>query len=376
MTNIAWLYDKDHSLNPFFGLAIHSLVKEGFGVTIIDRACHHIDDAYKHIRLGVKTAFLWKRVRIKGYGILMRWLSLFSMLFRVLREKPSIIITSLPTDGMVGWMAKILLKTRLVYYPFELYGEQDQRVWTFWRKCEAWLLSRGADSVITQNDYRAQIYVNERKARVSPAVVHNYKQKRSAGHSGRLRELLNLSEDSRIVLYEGQLQRGRLLDKLLEATLYFPEKTILVLMGEAMPWWKNNASELLSLPKIAAHTFIAPYVPHKEVLEYIADADVGVIIYDGNIRNNYFCEPGKLSDYVFAGVPVAVPDFPTIAPVVRKYGIGAVFERPLPREIAGAVRFILSHPRQAWSPALEKAAEELTWESQEPGFLKAVSGRG
>ena len=131
---------------------------------------------------------------------------------------------------------------------------------------------------------------------------------------------------------------------------------------------------LLKDPTIAGKVLVAPFIQHENLLEYVADADVGVLIYDSNSRNSLYCEPGKLSDYVFAGVPVAASRLPTLEPVIRRLGIGETFANPTPQEIAQAINKVLSVPKANWKNALEKAREELAWETQVETFLEAVSG--
>jgi hypothetical protein len=93
------------------------------------------------------------------------------------------------------------------------------------------------------------------------------------------------------------------------------------------------------------------------------------------VRNNVLCEPGKLGDYVTSGVPVIAPAFPTIEPVVRELDIGVCFARGEPPEIARAIMTVLKKGKLAWRDALQDASDELIWETQEAGFLYAVSGR-
>jgi glycosyltransferase involved in cell wall biosynthesis len=293
---------------------------------------------------------------------------------QAVRARPDCIIATLPHAALAGWAAAAHLKARLVYYPFELFGEQSGHVSRTLRRLERLTLRYGIDSLITQNEARGRVYREERGARVTPVIVHNYKPQRAARHTGRLRALLGLGDDVRIVLYQGQLVHGRWLDRLLLAAPALPPGVQLVFMGEVFPWWTAEAEPLLRDPAIGARVHVAPWVPYAELMEYVADADAGVIIYDDRVRNNYLCEPGKLSDYVSAGVPVVAPDFPTIEPVVRQYGLGRCFSGGDPRLIAHAISEVLACPRAAWQPVLQRAARELIWETQLPAFLSAVAG--
>jgi glycosyltransferase involved in cell wall biosynthesis len=289
--------------------------------------------------------------------------------------RPRIIMATLPMPLYTGWIAAKMLGARLVYYPFELFGEQAAPVSEILKQREIRVLSKGIDAVITQNEERAKIYTDERKARVKPVIVHNYKKRAAAIPTGKLRSLLKLPPHISIVLYEGILNKGRCLEQLVKAAAYLPGDTRLVLMGEKkLSWWTPVMEPLLKDPALAGKVLVAPFIPHENLLEYVADADVGILIYDSHSRNSLYCEPGKLSDYVFAGVPMAASRLPTLEPVIRRLGIGETFAAPTPQEIAQAINKILSVPKANWRAALEKAREELAWETQVPAFLRAVLG--
>jgi glycosyltransferase involved in cell wall biosynthesis len=362
---VVWLYARDHTKHPFISLAAKSLVEAGYVVSVLDFAARPGNTSYQHIPV------TWpSKLR---YGLSLPYF--LNVLRHILAKRPAIIIATLPIPAAVGWLAATLLGSRLVYYPFELYGEQVLPVPTLLRKLEIQILSRGIDALITQNEDRAKIYLQERHARVKPIIVHNYKPRQKVNSSGKLRNLLCLPSECRIVLYEGILDMGRCLDRLVQAAVYLPEDSRLVLMGETkLSWWTPVLEPMLNDPAIARKILVAPWVPQADLLEYVADADVGIIIYEPGPRNNYYCEPGKLSDYVFAGVPIAASGFPTIEPIIRRYGIGETFASPEPVEIAQAITSVLSVPKDTWQLALERAREDLAWETQVTAFLKAVSG--
>jgi glycosyltransferase involved in cell wall biosynthesis len=291
--------------------------------------------------------------------------------------KPQIVISSLPTALLVGYFLKKKYGIRLIYYPLELYGEQTSPYSRLLKLAERWILRNGVDALVTQNNHRARVYEEERGYRGRSIIVHNYKPKTSVSPKGKLRRKLNLSEDVRIVLYEGLLTRGRRLANLVSTAQYLPENVKLVLIGKIDNkdnWWNHNILPRLEKPEIGEKIEILEWVPHEELLSYVADADAGVIIYDDEPRNNYYCEPGKLSDYIFTMVPVAAPNFPTIGPVIKEYRIGTTFDDFEPRTIAGAISEILKKPRSSWENALTLASEALNWSTQEPQFLEAVFG--
>ena len=289
-------------------------------------------------------------------------------------ERPDVIISTGPQGAAIAWIANLFSKARMVYYSLELYGEQHNHLRWWWKPFERAFVRHGIDALVTQNEERARIYATERGASVKPTIVHNYKPRRDIVPTGRLRELLRVDPSIRIVLYEGLLGRGRWLDRLALSAAHLPANARLVFMGTPSDWWLKEVQPVLNSPELSGKVLLAPWVPHAQLLQYVADADVGVIIYDDAVRNNYYCEPGKLSDYVLAGVPVIAPCFPTIEPVVRRYKVGAVFEDPSPQNIAAAITKVLNTPKSIWQEAIEAARKDLVWETQYPSLEQAIFG--
>jgi glycosyltransferase involved in cell wall biosynthesis len=369
---ITWLYFGDHSKHPFIRIGVRSLAGRGHDVGVWDVSPQRARNGYRHRAVAAD-------LNARGGGSAASRLAYLRLLItaptHLLVERPDAVIVTMPHMIPVAMMARQLLGSRVVYYPFEVLGEQAGRVNRLWLVLERFFISRVVDALITQNEERAAIYRSERGARVEPAIVHNYKPRAPGVRApGRLRALLGLRENERIVLYEGLLVHGRWLDKLIRSARYLAEGTTLVLMGEPTPWWEAEGKHLAEDPALGRRVKIAPFVPHEELPGYVVDADAGVIIYDRSCRNNYFCEPGKLGDYVRAGIPVIAPDFPTIGPVIRRYRIGVTFSDADPAKIARAIETAVAAPESAWAAGLESASRELVWETQEHAFLNAVTG--
>jgi glycosyltransferase involved in cell wall biosynthesis len=376
---VVWLYEKSHLKQPFIQLGVESLHRAGCRVVLINMLNATLRDRpYTHVGLLDRSRFRWLTPRLlKQYGAYRFGLLLpLIMLVHALRHRPHIVVANLPVGLRVGAWMKWLLGCRLVYYPLELYGEQASPFSRVWKWQERRCLGR-VDALITQNPQRAEVYTRERGARVRPTIVSNYKRRHAVEPSEQLRDRLNIPTGRAIVMYEGMLTDGRWLERFVRSAPFLPGHAHIVLMGKidnAHGWWDGTMAGLLQDPAIRDRVSILPWVKPDHVMGYVAGADVGLIIYDDRSRNNFFCAPGKLSDYVLAGVPVVAPAFPSIAPVIDRYGIGATFEVPEPQAIARAVERVLSVPRATWRAALARAANDLVWETQEPHFLSAVLG--
>jgi glycosyltransferase involved in cell wall biosynthesis len=320
-------------------------------------------------RAVLKWAANIRRLTIDTWDVYLRGFA------RLMKLDGEVMIASRPEAAFWACLVAKLKRMRFVYFPFELYGEQITRPNPLVAAFERFMLKRCVDAVLTQNECRARILVEERGARVEPLIVHNYKPIRPEDRPlGRLRARHGIGPDKKIVLYEGVIVDGRWLEFVAQSVLHLPEDVVVVMMGQEKLKWRSVHAEEIKAALATGRLILAGPVPHEELLDYVADADVGVIIYDDSVRNNVFCEPGKLSDYISVGVPVVAPNFPTIGPVVRGYGLGLCFDGHSPQAIAATLTAVLETPKSSWAGALRRACAELTWETQVPNLLAAVQG--
>jgi glycosyltransferase involved in cell wall biosynthesis len=67
-------------------------------------------------------------------------------------------------------------------------------------------------------------------------------------------------------------------------------------------------------------------VPPTELVEALRDHDVGLIINRPVTRNDELVFPNKLFEYLMAGLAVAVPRLPGMAPLVESERVGVTYE--------------------------------------------------
>jgi hypothetical protein len=110
------------------------------------------------------------------------------------------------------------------------------------------------------------------------------------------------------------------------------------------------------------------------VMPYVAGADLGIVIYEPINRNNYYCAPTKLYEFVMARVPVAVARLPELEGFLDEFPAGILVESLSPDGIAAAVNCFFAQSEgqhQAMAAVLERARASLSWEAQETLYLGA-----
>lgn len=124
--------------------------------------------------------------------------------------------------------------------------------------------------------------------------------------------------------------------------------------------------------KVAYHGF----VPWRQVSGLLAASDVGLMLLQPT--PSYVASTGegsvKLFEYMMAGLPVIVSDFPHLRTLIKGIGCGICVDPSNPAEAAGAARFLFSHPgiRERMGERGRAAAMgKYNWEN-ESGKLIAV----
>jgi glycosyltransferase involved in cell wall biosynthesis len=223
--------------------------------------------------------------------------------------------------------------------------------------------TRAAAAVITVNDsIAAELH---RRYGVDPVVVMNCPPLSTAPAKPVMRKKLGLGKRP-TVIHHGVLGPGRGIDILVGAIPDLPPQTAVVLLGNGP--LAADLAEAAKAPAYRDRLYVVPAVPMTEVAAWLADADVGVIPFQAVDRNNVLGTPNKLFEYMAAGVPVVVSDFPEMRRIVAEIGAGLAVDTTDPRRLAGAIADLLAEPPAARKErrARERAAAETAynWEAQ------------
>jgi glycosyltransferase involved in cell wall biosynthesis len=273
-----------------------------------------------------------------------------------------------------GYVGSKVTGSRLIYDSHELetdrnpnyYPDTRWKRWV-WRQAERLLIGR-ADGVITVSPSIAAELA--RLYGISPPVViRNCPDLIDLPSPGSLRSWLGLPKDSQIILYQGGLQEGRGLENLLRAVAQVPEATLVLLGdGPSRPRLEALGREL----GIEGRLFLPGIVPLRDLLRYTRDAQLGVYLYQNTCLSHYYTLPNKLFEYLMAGVPVLVSDFPDIRQILRETGAGMAVDPDHIGAIADGLRRMLSDPEalMEMSRRARLAAEtRYNWQMESQALL-------
>jgi glycosyltransferase involved in cell wall biosynthesis len=186
---------------------------------------------------------------------------------------------------------------------------------------------------------------------------------------------LGLPSERRIVLYMGQVMRGRGLRQLFEA-ISLIDAADLVVAGFG-PDYERYRAIAAALPHADRIHFLGAVTP-ADIPGWTRGADVAAMPVQPDTLNHRLNTPTKLYDAMGVGVPVVASDLPGIAPIVRETGCGALCDPTDPVDIARAIRAIIDAPADdrlaLRQRSLRAARMRYSWQVQARELLRVYDG--
>ncbi|MBI5646421.1 MAG: glycosyltransferase [Ignavibacteriae bacterium] len=318
-------------------------------------------------RLSTRQSRAWKLARFAEYMV--------RVFFFVLRTRCTIVVAHDLPAAIPSWLAARLSRKRIVYNAHELWGESNGITApfpAFWRTLDRFLCPR-VDALITPEENRARIYRDEYGARTTTLVIPNAPPYRSPEASSVLSDFLAAQGilPDMIVLYQGIFDESRCLHELIEAMVHTDEGIVLVLAGRGSDEQRRKLEVAISQRGLSGRVVFHPFVHYESLHRFTSSADVGVLFYRNDCRNNMYCAPNKLYEYAQAGLPVLASDNPGVADVIRARGMGLVVDATYPETITEGLNLLKDPQRRAamTAHALDAAQNDFQWEH---GFVRLL----
>ncbi len=179
-----------------------------------------------------------------------------------------------------------------------------------------------------------------------------------------LRALCGIGTGTPLVVYSGAAAPQRGLGTMVEALAELPEvHTALVVPRPSAGYLRELRARAAELGA-AERLHVLPYVPYRQVVPFLAEADAGAIPLH-HWTNHEIALITKFFEYAHARLPLVVSDVRTMAGTTRETGQGEVFRAEDTADYVRAVRAVLAAP-QRYRAAYERPGvlEQWTWEAQ------------
>ena len=257
---------------------------------------------------------------------------------------------------------------KLVYDSHELFVEQELSRFEkqMWMNIEKTHMP-SFDIVITVNGSIAR-ELEQRYSLSRVEVVHNCEllpERKLVKQQKLFHDRFSLVDDAVIMLFQGGLSAGRNIETLICAMEHISLPGLhLVILGDGAA----GASLQRLCRRIGGERQVHfhPAVPQRELLQYTASADVGIIPYQSTCLNNYYCTPNKLFEFIAAGIPIIATDLPEIRTFVLNNGLGVVGDTAEAAQVACLVEQFFSDTEklEGFRRSVEKAGKTINWQCE------------
>jgi glycosyltransferase involved in cell wall biosynthesis len=190
--------------------------------------------------------------------------------------------------------------------------------------------------------------------------------------NNRIRKLLSLDQNDFILLYQGNINPGRGIEKMIDLSLHLKDNQHIVIIGNGYLLQdlkvrvnRINAKNIYFLGEIA----------FNDLLTYTASADLGVMFIQPINKSKELTLPNKVFEYMAAGLPVLTNMLPEAKRIVEKFECGYSINDDNLKEIALFIdnasnnKERLEEMGRNGQNAIKK---ELNWNSEIQKVLKII----
>lgn len=227
------------------------------------------------------------------------------------------------------------------------------------------------DKMIMTTDTRAE-FTKDLYNINKTEVIHNYPfftGEQSIHCRKDIHKICNINKNEPILLYQGGIQAGRGLDKIVKSIPMIKKGTV-VFIGDGRI--KPQIKELVKEMKLEDRVRFIDKVPVDELKYYTASAYLGFQVLNNVCFNHYSALSNKLFEYIMSEVPVVGCDFPEIKKVITESQVGITVDSSNPEDIARGVNLLLENTElyNTLKSNCKTAKYKYNWNNEKQKFIE------
>jgi len=300
---------------------------------------------------------------------------IWNLKVKLITTKASIIfaedIYTLPFAIIFGKLkrAKVFYDSRELFS--YLAGLKDKKFkQLFWKWTEK-LFIKKADYVIATGQMDSE-FLKQEYALDNIILLRNLPRYYKPDVNVNLRSQLGISEEKKILLYQGMLLKGRGIENIFSILKEIPECAFAIAGGGELESYYKKLTEQMNL---SDQVFFLGKFTQEDLPKVTSSADIGVALIENLSKSYYYALPNKLFEYIMAEVPVIVSNLPQMKEVVEKYDIGFAIEIENKEDLIFAIKKLTEdiNLRSSKKHNCLIASQELNWEKEVNGLLKTLN---
>ena len=226
-----------------------------------------------------------------------------------------------------------------------------------------------ADKVITVSDAIANEYAKMYNIE-KPALVLNTPNYQKIDKKNIFREELGIKDNQTIFLYQGGFSKNRGIEILVDTfkNIKDPNSVIIFMgYGPLEDFVQESAKEYNNI-------YFYPAVTPDVLLDYTCSADFGILFYENNCLNHYYCSPNKMFEYLMAEIPVIASSLYEMKRLVENNSIGIVANENTSEGLQDAIENAVVLDKVVLQENIQKVKKVYNWEEQEKVLLDVYNG--
>jgi hypothetical protein len=204
--------------------------------------------------------------------------------------------------------------------------------------------------VAVPNEARADLLMRQRKLRMPPVVVHNaplrHEVQKIPANSATItlvdRMRIARAESRVVMIYAGAIGQVYAIPELLRAAQNYRSKLFLVLVSRRYPEAEKEVQKALQQGDNQHWLYWADEIPYDCLQSVLVHADIGVVMYKPDTANTRSCAPGKMYEYMKAGLSVFTTCSNPFAGELEQHDAGIVAKDCTPNGIGEALRLVVA----------------------------------
>lgn len=260
---------------------------------------------------------------------------LFWVTWNAVSWRPACVVAHGSQALPVAAAAAFLCRKKLVYCAHELSRESPE---TAWLRLAAFLemhIARHCAVVACASAGRGAILQKRLKLSRTPLVVNNAPLRNTPQCDCHVETAVSFARKrsrlaDHVLVYTGRIGENVGMREICAALDMLPQNYVLVAAGAVDKSFTGEFQQLLKSPKILYYGT----VPYSHLRRWLHGAEAGLVFYKAICANTTFAAPGKMYEYVAAGVPVLCNSFPLALELIQGNGLGECVSDISPRAIA------------------------------------------
>ena len=151
------------------------------------------------------------------------------------------------------------------------------------------------------------------------------------------------------LVYVGGISKNRGIFEILESVIILKKnlpETKLIIAGKIPLELESKIKKIIKINSLKDNIELLGRINYTKIQHIFFESNIGLCILRP-IPNYISSLPTKLLEYMTAGLPVIVSDFPINSKLINKEGCGLTVDPKKPEEIAKAIEYLIEHPNEA-----------------------------